>query len=103
MIDELFSAEQVARSAGVRTRTLRRWARGDQPILQPSEITSGGHRRYTRRQLIEAQILGALKAEGLSTRIAKRSVPRLLEVVDEAFSRGLAQKSFVSPNLSRST
>lgn len=93
MSDAGYSVEDVARSARVRPRTIRRWAEsheGAPPVLPPSVVTVGGHRRYSQRDILRAQILGALRENGASTRVAVKMLERLLPVVDASVARALA-------------
>ncbi len=90
MNEATYSVDDVARFAGVRARTVRRWAEAKPPVLTPSRVTSGGHRRYSHQDVLEAQILGVLKARGMSTRVSKNTAAELLPIIDAALARRIS-------------
>lgn len=106
-----FSVEDVARLAGVDVSTIRRWARGRNPVLTPSHLTRGGHRRYSQSDLLAAEILGLLRSpsdrpeDGMSTKRALRTLRRLQPTIDAAMARvvsTVAAQSLGTANFHRS-
>lgn len=58
------SSGDLARATGCTLRTVRFYE--EQGLLRPSEVSDGGHRRYTREELERLQLITDLRELGLS-------------------------------------
>jgi len=63
-MDADLSSGDLARATGCTLRTVRFYE--EQGLLRPSEVSDGGHRRYTRGELERLQLITDLRELGLS-------------------------------------
>ena len=63
MIGAEYSSGDLARATGNTVRTIRFYE--EQGLLQPAEVSEGGHRRYTEADLEKLRLIADLRELGL--------------------------------------
>jgi len=81
MIEETtYALDEAAKASGVPPRTIRRWATNG--LLKPRRATRSAHRRFTRRDILSAKIVYALRTEGVAIETSKDILARILPMFE---------------------
>jgi len=72
-----FSRQQVANITGLSARQLNYWRRTG--VIEPSNITQGGHARYSFTDLIALKTVKQLLEHGVSLQKVRKSILALLQ------------------------
>lgn len=77
--ESLFSASQICTIAGISRRQLQYWDTSG--LVNPSHRTSGGHGRYTFRDLISIRAAKKLIDAGISVQRIRKSIGQLKRIL----------------------